>query len=65
MGIQKMRKLTVRLDEELSKLISDIKSKNLYNLSAFVRQVLKEKLSKLIDIDNSGQLRGLEKDNVI
>ncbi len=60
-----MRKLTVRLDEELSKLISDIKSKNLYNLSAFVRQVLKEKLSKLIDIDNSGQLRGLEKDNVI
>ena len=65
MGIRKMRKLTVRLDEELSKLISDIKSKNLYNLSAFVRQVLKEKLSKLIDIDNSGQLRGLEKDNVI
>ena len=60
-----MTKITVRLDEELSQLLSEIKNKNLYNLSAFVRQALKEKLVDFSYIDNSGTGRGVEKDNVI
>ena len=60
-----MKKITVRLDEELSKLLSDIQNKHLYNLSAFVRQALREKLIDFIYIDNSGKGREGEKDNVI
>ena len=60
-----MKKITVRLDEELSKLFSELKNKNLYNLSALVRQALKEKLVDFLYIDNSGTGRGVEKGNVI
>ncbi len=60
-----MRKFTVRLDEELSKLLSDIQNKNLYNLSALVRQALREKLVDFLDIDNSNKVRRVEKGNVI
>lgn len=60
-----INKFTVRLDEELSKLLSEIKNKNLYNLSAIVRQALREKLVDFIRIDNSGIGREAEKGNVI
>ena len=60
-----MTKITVRLDEELSQLLSEIKNKNLYNLSALVRQVLREKLVDFIPLDNSGRGREVEKGNVI
>ena len=50
-----MTKITVRLDEELSQLLSEIKNKNLYNLSALVRQALREKLGAYISIDNSSK----------
>lgn len=59
------KKFTVRLDEELSKLLSEIKNKHLYNLSALVRQALREKLVDFSSLDNSGKGRELEKDNVI
>ena len=60
-----MKKFTVRLDEELSKLLSDIQNKHLYNLSALVRQALREKLCNLISLDNSGKGRGVEKGDKI
>ena len=60
-----MKKFTVRLDEELSKLLSELKNKNLYNLSAIVRQALRDKLVDFIHIDNSGIGREVEKGNVI
>ena len=50
-----MKKFTVRLDEELQQLLSQIKNKGLYNLSALVRQALREKLGAYISIDNSSQ----------
>lgn len=53
-----MKKITVRLDRELSKLLSDIQNKHLYNLSALVRQALREKLCNFISLDNSGKGRG-------
>lgn len=55
MGCRYMKKFTVRLDEELSKLLTSIKNKNLYNLSALVRQALREKLGVYVSIDNSSQ----------
>lgn len=50
-----MKKFTVRLDEELQQLLSQIKNKGLYNLSALVRQALREKLGVYVSIDNSSQ----------
>ena len=50
-----MKKITVRLDEELSKLLSELKNKNLYNLSALVRQALRKKLVDFSTLDNSGK----------
>lgn len=55
-------RITIRLDEELQLLILKIKNKGLYNLSALVRQALKDKLSVLSYIDNSSQLIPLEKE---
>lgn len=60
-----MKKFTVRLDDELSKLFSELKNKNLYNLSALVRQALRKKLVDFSTLDNSGKGREVEKDNVI
>ena len=60
-----MKKFTVRLDDELSKLFSELKNKNIYNLSALVRQALREKLVDFLDIDNSNKVRRVEKGNVI
>ena len=60
-----MKKITVRLDEELSKLLSELKNKNLYNLSALVRQALRKKLVDFSTLYNSGKGREVEKDNVI
>ena len=60
-----MKKITVRLDEELSKPLSELKNKNLYNLSALVRQALRKKLVDFSTLDNSGKGREVEKDNVI
>ena len=60
-----MKKITVRLDEELSKLLSELKNKNLYNLSALVRQALRKKLVDFSTLDNSCKGREVEKDNVI
>ena len=50
-----IKKFTVRLDEELQQLLSQIKNKGLYNLSALVRQALREKLGVYVSIDNSSQ----------
>lgn len=55
-------RITIRLDEELQHLILKIKNKGLYNLSALVRQALKDKLSVFSYIDNSSQLIPLEKE---
>ena len=55
-------RITVRLDEELSKLLSQIQNKNIYNLSGLIREALKTKLNDFINVDNSGDLRSLEKD---
>ncbi len=55
-------RITIRLDEELQHLILKIKNKGLYNLSALLRQALKDKLSVLSYIDNSSQLIPLEKE---
>ena len=55
-------RITVRLDEELSKLLSQIQNKNIFNLSGLIREALKTKLNDFINVDNSGDLRSLEKD---
>lgn len=55
-------RITVRLDEELSKLLSQIQNKNIFNLSSLIREALKTKLNDFINVDNSGDLRSLEKD---
>ena len=36
-------RITVRLDEELSKLLSQIQNKNIFNLSGLIREALKTK----------------------
>ena len=56
-----MKKFTIRLDEELSQLFSNIRNKNCYNLSALARKVLKERLSAFISIDNSSEQGVLQK----
>ena len=55
-------RITVRLDEELSKLLSQIQNKNIFNLSGLISEALKTKLNDFINVDNSGDLRSLEKD---
>ena len=55
-------RITVRLDEELSKLLSQIQNKNIFNLSGLIREALKTKLNDFINVDNGGDLRSLEKD---
>ncbi len=55
-------RITVRLDEELSKLLSQIQNKSIFNLSGLIREALKAKLNDFINVDNSGDLRSLEKD---
>lgn len=55
-------RITVRLDEELSKLLSQIQNKSIFNLSGLIREALKAKLNDFINIDNSGDLRSLKKD---
>ena len=59
-----IKKFTVRLDEELQQLLSQIKNKGLYNLSALVRQALREKLGVYVSIDNSSQHGSLQKGEV-
>ena len=59
-----IKRFTVRLDEELSGLLSYIKDMNVYNLSALAREALRDKLSTYINIDNSMQLHTLKKDEV-
>ena len=58
-------RITIRLNDELQQLITEIKNKGLYNLSALVRQALKDKLVVLLHIDNSSThvLLGKEGDN--
>lgn len=55
-------RITVRLDEELSKLLSQIQNKSIFNLSGLIREALKAKLNDFINVDNSGDQRSLEKD---
>ncbi|MCM1264841.1 MAG: ribbon-helix-helix protein, CopG family [Candidatus Gastranaerophilales bacterium] len=55
-------RITVRLDEELSKLLSQIQNKSIFNLSGLIREALKAKLNDFINIDNSEDLGSLEKD---
>lgn len=55
-------RITVRLDEELSKLLSQIQNKSIFNLSGLIREALKTKLNDFINVDNSGDMRSLEKD---
>ena len=55
-------RITIRLNEELQQLITEIKNKGLYNLSAIVRQALKDKLSVLLLLDNSSTHVLLEKE---
>ncbi len=55
-------RITIRLNEELQQLFSQIKNKGIYNLSALVRQALMDKLSILLCIDNSSQHGYLEKE---
>lgn len=55
-------RITVRLDEELSKLLSQVQKKSIFNMSGLIREALKTKLNDFICIDNSGDLRSLEKD---
>ncbi len=59
--MQKNR-ITVRLDEDLSLLLSRIQKKQIFNISAIVRDALREKLLIFFDIDNSSQVNALEKD---
>lgn len=56
-----MKKFTVRLDEDLSQLFTNIKNRNFYNLSAIVREALKEKLSVFLRQDNREEQPALEK----
>ncbi len=56
------KRITVRLDNELCTMIEKVKNINLINLSALIRETLRRYVSNIIDIDNSGEQRGLEKD---
>lgn len=55
-------RITVRLDEELTKLLAQIQNKNIFNLSGLIREALRAKLNDFKGIDNSGDLKELEKD---
>lgn len=48
-------RITIRLNEELQQLLSKIRNKGIYNLSALVREALRDKLGVLLSIDNSSQ----------
>lgn len=61
-----IQRITVRLNEELSNLITSVKEKDIYNLSALTREALRDRLMRiLINIDNSGQTEELKKDENI
>lgn len=61
-----IQRITVRLDEDLTNLITSIKEKDIYNLSALTREALRDSLMRiLINIDNSGQTEELKKDENI
>lgn len=55
------KRITFRTDEELDNLIDNFTNKDLFNLSALIREALKERISEMIDIDNSSQYTSLEK----
>ena len=54
-----IKRITVRIDEELENLITRIKGCKIMNLSALVREALKTYLKKLID--NSEENTPIEK----
>lgn len=56
------QRITVRLNDSLSRLIKIIQGKEQFNLSALVRKGLEEEIKKIIGIDNSNEDRGLKKD---
>ena len=56
-------RITVRLDGGLSSLIKQLKDKEIFNISGLIREAMWEKLSKMKDIDKSGEGEDLEKDD--
>lgn len=58
-------RITVRLDGGLSSLIKQLKDKRIFNISGLIREAMWEKLSKMKDIDKSGEGEDLEKDDEI
>lgn len=57
------RRITVRLNERLEKLIDTLKNKDIINLSALIRKGLEAELNKISCIDNSRVVTGLKKDD--
>ena len=58
-------RITVRLDGGLSSLIKQLKDKGIFNISGLIREAMLEKLSKMKDIDKSGEGEDLKKDDEI
>lgn len=58
-------RITVRLDEGLSSLVKQLKDKRIFNISGLIREAMWEKLSKMKDIDKSGEGEDLKKDDEI
>lgn len=58
-------RITVRLDGGLSSLIKQLKDKGIFNISGLIRDAMWEKLSKMKDIDKSGEGEDLKKDDEI
>ena len=56
------RRITVRIDEGITQLLANIDTGRIVNLSALVREALRDKLSTLTSIDNSSLLITLQKD---
>lgn len=58
-------KICVRVDIPLLHDLLKTKNKGVCNLSAFIREAIREKLNRFLYIDNSEQGKELEKDVVI